>query len=84
MKLAELIAAANKAYPDGLIEQSFNPDTGKAKDGAGDTLALFIVRELSETFDPEASDEDQIKEAVRVLNTAINELSGVRDTFERR
>ena len=35
-----------------------------------DALALFIVRELRDTYDSEASEEAQIGEAVRVLKKA--------------
>jgi hypothetical protein len=48
---------------------------------AGDTLGKFIVIEIAETFDPEASDEEQLHEAARILSTAIGELRGVRNAL---
>jgi hypothetical protein len=48
LTLAELLNIANDAYPDGFLANYFDPDTEKPKDRSGDTLAQFIVIELSE------------------------------------
>lgn len=77
MTLAQLLDRANQGYPDGFLTEYYDPDTGEARAGSGDTLALFIVTELRETFDPTASDETQLAEARRVLDRAQEELAGV-------
>jgi hypothetical protein len=43
----------------------------------GDTLPLFIVCELAETFDEDAADADQLAEAARVMESARNNLTNV-------
>ncbi len=50
----------------------------------GDTLALFVVRELAETFDPEASDGQQVAEAIRVIAAARNNLDNIVSALESR
>lgn len=72
MKLKELIAIADSAYPDGLV--------GLAAHGEpiGDGLAEFVARELRDTFDESITDSEQLGEAARVLGAAIRELGGVQ------
>ena len=82
MTLLELLNKANEGYPDEGLREGDDPNTGTVKDragraGIGDTLAEFIVVELSETFDPDLSDGVQLTEAHRVLDNAISELEGV-------
>ena len=43
----------------------------------GDTLALFIAKELEETYDPEASDSAQIEGAMRAMNRAREDVRQV-------
>lgn len=77
MKLTELIAIAHNAYPLGLT-MSFNPQTGQPTPfQAGDTLADFIVLELAETFDPDEFTENQLGEALRVIEAAESDLACV-------
>jgi hypothetical protein len=83
MKLEELILIADKGYPDGKVKEAF--DLMMVEDElvepiesqVGDTLAIFVAREISETFDPEAKDLSQIHEAVRVMAVAQNEINQV-------
>lgn len=78
MKIEELIAIADKAYPDGLIMACFkNP-----KKSLGDGLAKFIALELSDTFDPDASDEEQLEEAYLAMNKALFEVNSVLSAFQ--
>ena len=77
MKLVDLMKRANAGYPDGYLGQYFQYKTGEPVEGSGDTLAEFIVRELAETFEPDASDEDQIDRAVEVLEKATSDLASV-------
>jgi hypothetical protein len=65
----ELLKAANRHYPDGQLANYFDEKTGKlVEDGeGGDTLAQFIVVELSE-----AADTPQ--EAVRLMERAQDDI----------
>jgi hypothetical protein len=74
MKLLELLERANQGYPDQYLCEYYDRKTGKRKRGSGDTLAEFIVVELSETFDPERDDGEQIAVAVHALENAMNDL----------
>ena len=85
MKLNELINRAAVGYPDAqLLEywDSAHERPRNNRDG-GDTLARFIVIEMAETFDPDASDEEQINEAVRVINRAIADMQAVIEQLLR-
>lgn len=57
-------AAANEVYPDELIAQCVRDDSHR-----GDTLALFLARELSEA--------ESTEEALRMMYTAERELAAV-------
>jgi hypothetical protein len=77
MKLAELITAASKFYPDNYLLHYFDVDNERILAGQGDTLALFIVQELVDTFDPDADDDSQINEAIVRVDAAVRELQAV-------
>ena len=83
MKLAELLNAANQGYPDGYLAEYYDTKTGALKKhGSGDTLAKFIVLELIDTFDSKASDDSQIDEVTRVLESARRDLLGVIEALD--
>ena len=46
-----------------------------------DTLAEFIVREIKDTYDPEATDAAQLREAERAMDTARRQLLDVTCAF---
>jgi hypothetical protein len=75
MTLEELIKVADGAYPDGLVARAH-----KGED-VGDTLATFIARELSDTYGPSASDEEQLAEAARVMGNAHREIGEVLEAL---
>ncbi len=78
MKLNRLIRLVDGFYPDGLVGQHWDFRAEQPLDaGAGDTLALFIARELSATFDPDAGDREQIAAAVTAMERAAEELGTV-------
>ena len=77
LTLIDLLNAANRRYDDGYLSEYFDQSTGKPKDGSGDGLAEFIVRELRETFKEEASRADQIASAVGTLQRASNDIQNV-------
>ena len=77
MTLQELIDIADAVYPDGLVgayHQNITVDNG-------DTLAKFLVIELRETFDTDASDDEQLAAAERAVYAAIGELEAVREAL---
>ena len=82
LSLVELLNLANEAYDDGYLSEYFDPDTGTSREGSGDTLAEFIVREIRDTFDPNASRSPQLEEARRVLMNAIDDLESVIERLQ--
>lgn len=83
MTLIQLLDLANQGYPDGFLAEYYDPETGEARASSGDTLALFIVQELRETFNGAAEDEDQIGRAVRAIEKAREDLDGVLAALAR-
>jgi len=77
MKLLTLIKAASKHYPDNYI---LDLHKGLVD---GDGLAKFVISEISETYDPGSTSMDQVNEAIRVMDRAIEDLKCVqRGLFE--
>lgn len=80
--LVALLNIANEAYPDGYLAEYFDSETGERREGSGDTLAQFIVAELRDTFNAEASRDEQIREARLALSNAIDDLEGVMERLQ--
>ena len=88
MNLAELMNIVNAAYPDNRVADYINED-GSQKERhpeddlvfGFDGLAQFIVVEITETFDPKASDKAQLREAARVMDIAISDLSKINNAL---
>ena len=76
MQLLEVLNLANKGYDGGLAE-FYEEITGDVIDRVGDTLALFIVSELSSTYQAGVEDEGQILHAIHAMTVAKNELESV-------
>lgn len=77
LTLLELLNLANDAYPDGFLAEYYDAKTGERQQGGGDSLARFIVAELSETFDPNAPRTAKLQEARNALNHAVDDLERV-------
>ena len=79
MTLNQLVCRAASVYPDSYVLQYWDMARQAPKPNplGGDTLAQFIAFELAETFDPEASDGEQIATAVKVMQTASVNLQAV-------
>lgn len=75
MTYRELITKIDDSYPDGQLGQYADNFNGKF----GDPLAKFIAREIYETFEADASDQEKIDEALRVISTSTDEIASVRD-----
>lgn len=82
MHLIEIILCASGSYPDDAIM-----DAHKRGDAAGDTLALFIAREIAETYEPTWSSRRQLELAIAHMEKARGEIdevmSGLRRKLER-
>lgn len=78
MNIKELLDKAGTDYNVSRLETYYD-EQGNFIDNpvGGDTLARFIVLELIETFDTEATDEDQILEAIRVMENARGDIQNV-------
>jgi hypothetical protein len=79
MRLATLIGIASDSYPDGLVL-----DAHERGEAAGDTLALFIAREIAETFEAEAKTTEQLERAIGVMEKAHDEIGAVLSGLRRR
>jgi len=84
MTMTELLRVASNGYPDGLLLQYWNEKTEKAVDtGAGDTLALFITRELADIYDVDKSTPEQLRMATRALEAAAAQMEDVAEMLHR-
>lgn len=80
----ELLEIATKAYGDDrYLENYYTKDGRLNRKGTGDTLAKFVVIELLETFDPKATKQAQIYQAMQVMESAQYQLADVKEAFER-
>jgi len=79
MTLDEIIEIADRAYPYGLVSLYHRLPNGNH----GDTLAQFIVNELTDTYDDKVSSGFQLVEARNCLVIAQNDLRRVTDAFLR-
>lgn len=79
MTKLELMQAASKRYPNDSIIECVDTEGNCTDYKSGDTLAWSIAFNLSETFDDSEYmvDEDQILNAVQVLNSMIADISNV-------
>ena len=80
MTLNEVINIASAAYPDGLIAVEywdFKRECPRRNPKGGDTLALFIALEIKDTYDPDASDEQQLEAVLKDLSRAREDLEAV-------
>jgi hypothetical protein len=85
MTFLQLVRICDEAYsrdfPESALLEFVNRRTGQPRrrtpSPVGDTLALFVVRELAETFDAQAGDEAQIAEAARVMEMARANIENI-------
>lgn len=79
MKLRTLIRIASDSYPDGAVL-----DAHERGEAAGDTLALFVAREIAETFEAEKTTAEQLARAIEVMEKAHGEIGEVLSGLRRR
>jgi hypothetical protein len=80
VNLVELLNIANAGYPDQSLSLLYDHQTGEMLDAPekwGDTLAVFIVRELTETFEPTNASDVQLAAAASAMERAALEVAGV-------
>ncbi len=87
MKLTELIGRANRGYEADVVLTTltgfYDMETGEPLAApSGDGLAGFIVTELAETFDDTATDEEELTEAVRVIERARTDFDNIIAALE--
>ena len=79
MTLNQLICRAASVYPDCYVLEYWDLEKSEPRKNrmGGDTLALFIALELKDTYDADASDGEQIATAVKVMQTAADDIQAV-------
>lgn len=79
MTLNQLVCKAASVYPDGYVLEYWDAARQKPRRNrhGGDTLAEFVAFELSETYDPDSFDGEQIASAVKAMQRASDELAAV-------
>ena len=79
MTLNQLVCRAASVYPDTYVLNywTLDKEEPRANPNAGDTLAEFVALELYESFDPEAGDDEQLATAVKVMQSAADDLQAV-------
>ena len=84
MKLSELLSVAEQGYPDTGAYLDAASKNDYCDDYCDDTLALFVVRELRDTFDHNAPVEAQLNEAIRAMRVARDDLDGVIEALQNK
>jgi hypothetical protein len=74
-----VMSIIDQAYPDGMIKRYCENDSAR-----GDTLAQFIVREVSACTEGMKTNTAITEEAVRCLKVAVRELNAVINALENR
>lgn len=85
--LLGLLAAANRHYPDGFISLMHDDEGNERRRARGDTLALFVFREIRELaggeWDPDMSESELLERIIRALQTGVADLeSAIRGLEE--
>lgn len=77
LTLNAMMRIIDGAYPDGFTSEYWDPRKQEVRDDAsGDTLAEFIVREVTECC-CDMTGRKMLAEALRVMETARGELEDV-------
>ena len=84
MTLNDLLEIVHGAYPEEHTRQCWDAKKQKVRIGTGDTLAEFVVGEIADTFDPDASAEKQLDMALSEMRWARTELEAVIRALEER
>ncbi len=82
MKLNKLLEIAHRAYPEEHTRLCWDAKRQKVRTGTGDSLAEFVVREIADTFDADAPEENQLDAALSSMRWACTELTAVIEALE--
>jgi hypothetical protein len=84
LTLAQIVAIADKVYPDGLVAEHYKLLRGdpaerdlEAIADLGDTLAEFIVKELKDAYNSREHPADQLFAAKHAMERASDELDKI-------
>lgn len=86
MTLVELLDLVRDNYPTpDTISEMYDRDGRETPCAAhlGDTLALFITREVRDTFDENESSPHQVEAATQCLESAVRDLQAVIHSFDQ-
>lgn len=83
MDIQRIIDVANMAYdPDRTVQSAYDcMVAGTDGDDVGDTLALFIVRELADCHDEKLNRWDALQQAGNCIASARKQLERVEDAL---
>jgi hypothetical protein len=81
MTFDELIGAIPETFLDGSVQRLH---AGEKPEDIGDSIPVFIYQELRETFDPEASEEEQLEMALDMLIRGSNEIQQAIGYIQRK
>ena len=82
MKLNALLEIVHQTYPEEHTRRCWDAKKQKTRTGTGDTLAEFVVREIVDTFDADAPEENQLAAALSAMRWACTELTAVIEALE--
>jgi aryl-alcohol dehydrogenase-like predicted oxidoreductase len=83
MTINQIICRAASSYPDALVLEYWDQYRERPKENirVGDGLAEFIANELHVTYHEDATEEEQIAEAVSVMQSAADDLAAVANAL---
>lgn len=79
MTMNQIICRAASAYPSALVMEYWDQEREQPRDNfrPDDSLAEFIANELYDSYDEDASDEEQVATAVAKIQSAADDLQAV-------
>ena len=79
----QMAKAIFEAWPcEGLdFDKFWNSFTGLPVEGGGDTLLLFVLREMKDTVNFEGTAEDAIDKVRGIVDQAVNDLDRLDDNM---
>ena len=84
MKRSDLIKIANDAYNNGGVGTDLIKRSARSRKSEGCTLALFMALEIVQTFSRRSDDEEQLEQAIHVLERGKADLQTVIDALQHK
>lgn len=85
MTLDSIVKAVAKGYFDQAVFLSYwDPKNQRPRDNpyGGDSVALAVIRELYETYDPALPDEEQVAKAIDALTQISSDVTGCIESLK--